>query len=151
MDRKKQVLHELSLLLPAYSFMSEQYKSATRNKEKLESSDLKTLKLTNKILKKIKKVITVQQASHHKALEIANRAFKQIGTKNKSIFVIGLDMLIAHHTLQEKRISICSEKEILQLEGLMMDEVAGTDIDLDQIMEMVEEYGQLAKKYIFED
>ena len=60
-------------------------------------------------------------------------------------------MLIAHHTLQEKRISICSEKEILQLEGLMMDEVAGTDIDLDQIMEMVEEYGQLAKKYIFED
>jgi len=150
--RKRKLLHELTLLLPAYSYMYEQYMLASDTKEsdaQISSDTQEMLQKTHKILGALKKEIIKHKKLHHKAIEIATSTFDTLQTKGHSVFLIGLNALIVQSCLKNREITILDLDVMYDLEEMVLKELNESNLDYTNTLELLETFSNKTKQQVY--
>ena len=144
---KQNLLYEIVLLLPSFSYMYEQQISA---KEKSEDTkeEQKFILLTQQLTKKMAVVLKNYSKIQEEAVSVINEILIKLDSKGNNVFMIGLNLLLIHKELQNKKIHIGMTKHITDLEDSMLDQIQDYDY-ADKVRAKTEEFCELAKKKIF--
>jgi hypothetical protein len=150
--KKRKLLHELTLLLPAYSYMYEQYILVLEAKDSAEemSGDIELLLLkTHDILEVLRKEIMKHKKMHKEAIEIAKSTFDSLSTKGHSVFLIGLNALIVQSCLKNREIEIVKVEDIYDLEEMVLQELIESNLDYSNTLEMLEIFSLQTKQRVY--
>lgn len=149
----EKIIYELTLLLPSYSYMLEQYnhalKESTQKESKISEKNRKILNETNVLLEKMRVQIVKYRKYHKKTVKIVNDAFDTFDTSNISVFMIGLNLLLMHSSIENQKIFISSTSDIIDFEENILNNIDLKGSNTEKAFETAEKYSELVKKKIF--
>jgi len=129
---RRLILFELSILLPAFSYMYSIYKiSIDENKEDDYTNILKRL------TKKIALTTKTYKSLHEEAVRISNSVIEDEEINKCNYFMFAVTLLDIHYKLKGKKLHIGLFDDFLEIQSVVVDE-----LDSD-ILKISEEYADL--------
>lgn len=146
MLKEKQIKYELLLLLPAFSYMKEQWKLAKEE----DSPDAEFIASAEVIIDAILLSVAKYRYLHVAIVKDVNNLFDEIDTSDSSIFMIGLYLLIEQSYKDKNSIKICKYDSIIELEMLMVVIIDNEDI-VDTSMKVADKFAKKAYLKVFKN
>ncbi len=136
---KNRIVYELTILLPAFSYMFSQYQATIEerrelmNKEEIKELIPKELEeevaLAGKITKEIAQVLKMFRSLHLEAIKINNLIIDEIDTTKTNAFHLGLALFQLHSEQRGNRLIFKLKSEITDLESLICNELDSKTIN----------------------
>ncbi len=136
----KRVKYELALLLPALSFLSEQYALAKEDGAS-ESDDF--MILTKTIIKKLAIVTKPYQHMQVEIVDMVNNAITKHPSTNTNFFLIGISLILYHYEINIKILPVA-----LSNQSNMLFDIFSKDGSKD-LMNRSTEYAKVLKMDIY--
>jgi hypothetical protein len=110
----KQIVKELALLLPAYSFLSNALKKSDNTNDNKENDFI----LAEDIVKQIWVRILPYKKLHKEAADLWNKCEEKVGYSSHNVFLLGLSLVAKHLERKNNQIRFSYSKKLVELQDL---------------------------------